>query len=306
MDKILVIGSYNVGLTVFGPTIPKAGQTILGDHFDMGPGGKGSNQAICIARLGGNVTFLAKIGDDIFGKDAMALFKREGINTDYIRVDGAAHTGAGIIFVDKDCHNAIGVAPGANYKLCVDDLDADAGLFEQSRYLLMQMEIPVPVLYHAIEKAKKSSCKVILNPAPAQKLDPKYIAMVDILTPNESEAQILTDIAVENTQDAIKAARSLVSQGAGAVIVTLGAKGCVLVSRDAEKHYPAYKVKPVDTTGAGDAFNGGLVYALAKGQNIDEAIDFASKVAAISVTSIGCVLGLPTLKNVEQFRGEKA
>jgi ribokinase len=306
MDKILVIGSYNVGLTVFGPTIPQAGETILGSRFDMGPGGKGSNQAICVARLGGNVTFLAKIGDDIFGKDAMALFSREGINTDYIKVDGSAHTGAGIIFVDKDCHNAIGVAPGANYKLSVDDIDAAAGLFEQSGYLLMQMEIPMPALYRAMEKARKASCKVILNPAPAQKLDRRHLAMVDILTPNESEARILTDVPVESVQDAIKAARMLVSQGAGAVIVTLGEKGCVLVSADAEKHFPAYKVEPVDTTGAGDAFNGGLVYALAKGRNIDEAIDFASKVAAISVTSIGCVPGLPTLKNVEQFRGKKS
>jgi len=305
MDKILVIGSYNVGLTVFGPTIPKAGQTILGDHFDMGPGGKGSNQAICIARLGGNVTFLAKIGDDIFGKDALALFKKEGINTDYISVDKSSHTGAGIIFVDKDCHNAIGVAPGANYKLSVDDLDNDNVLFEQSRYLLMQMEIPVPTLYHAIEKARNCSCKVILNPAPAQKLDPRYLAMIDILTPNESEAQILTDIPVDNTQDAVKAARSLVSQGAAAVIVTLGAKGCVLVSADTEKQFPAYNVRPVDTTGAGDAFNGALVHALANGSTIDDAIDFASKVAAISVTSIGCVPGLPSLKIVEQFRGSK-
>ena len=141
MDKILVIGSYNVGLTVFGAAIPQAGETILGSRFDMGPGGKGSNQAICVARLGGDVTFLAKIGDDIFGKDAMALFNRECINTDYIRVDGSAHTGAGIIFVDKNCHNAIGVAPGANYNLSVDDIDAAAGLFKQSGYLLMQMEI---------------------------------------------------------------------------------------------------------------------------------------------------------------------
>lgn len=302
MKKILVIGSYNVGLTVFGPTLPKAGQTILGDHFDMGPGGKGSNQAICIARLGGDVTFLARIGSDIFGKDALALFKKEGIHTGYIKIDKSAHTGAGIIFVDKACHNAIGVAPGANYKLSSRDLDAASMLFKKSSFLLMQMEIPVPTLYHAMEKAKKSSCTVILNPAPAQKLNPKYLAMVDILTPNESEAQVLTDISVSNAKDAVKAARKLVSQGIQSCIVTLGEKGCVLVSGKIEKRFPAYKVKPVDTTGAGDAFNGALVYALAKGQDINDAIDFASKVAAISVTSIGCVPGLPSLKTVERFR----
>jgi ribokinase len=301
MDKILVIGSYNVGLTVFGPSIPKAGQTILGNQFDMGPGGKGSNQAICIARLGGKITFLARIGDDIFGKDAMSLFKREGIDTSYINVDSSTSTGAGIIFVDKDCHNAIGVAPGANYKLTPEHIDKAASLFKQTKFLLMQLETPLETVYHAIEKAKKSGCTVILNPAPAQKLDAKYLSMVDILTPNESEAEILTDIPVKDFDGASKAAKALIAQGAKSVIVTMGAQGCLYITSAGEKQFPAYKVKAVDTTGAGDAFNGGLIYALADGKGMDEAIDFASKVAAVSVTSIGCVPGLPTMSDIEKF-----
>lgn len=305
MEKILVIGSYNVGLTVFGPTIPTAGQTILGNHFDMGPGGKGSNQAICIARLGGKVTFLARIGDDIFGRDAMALFKREGIDTSYITVDSSTHTGAGIIFVDKDCHNAIGVAPGANYKLTAEHIDKAGALFERSRFLLMQLETPITTVYHAIEKAKQSGCTVILNPAPAQKLDARYLSLIDILTPNESEAEILTGVPVKDFDGASKAARVLVAEGAKSVIVTMGDRGCLYVTGGTQKRFPAYKVRPVDTTGAGDAFNGGLLYALADSRGMDEAIDFASKVAAVSVTSIGCVPGLPTMRDVEKFFADK-
>ncbi len=303
MDKILVIGSYNVGLTVFGPAIPKTGQTILGNHFDMGPGGKGSNQAIAVARLGGDVTFLAKVGGDSFGRDALDLFRREGINTDYIGTDDAAHTGAGIIFVDADGENAIGVAPGANLKLTTDELDRDVELFERSACVLMQLEIALPTVYHAIEKAKEHSCTVVLNPAPAQKLDPRYVSMVDILTPNESEAEVLTGVAVTDRESAASAARALLSQGVETVIITMGEQGSLLVSEGVEEHFPAYRVDAVDTTGAGDAFNAGLVYALAAGQGIEEAIDFGSKVAAILVTHIGCVPGLPTLAEVEGFSG---
>lgn len=303
MDKILVIGSYNVGLTIFGPTIPKPGQTIMGNHFDMGPGGKGSNQAIAVARLGGDVTFLAKVGGDTFGRDALDLFQREGINTDYVAMDDASHTGAGIIFVDENGENAIGVAPGANLSLTPEELDTNDGLFKQSACLLMQLEIAVPTVYHAIEKAKQHGCRVVLNPAPAQALEPRYLSMIDILTPNESEAEVLTGIPVTDRDSASSAAQALRSQGVATVIITMGKDGCLLVSEGGEKQFPAYSVDAVDTTGAGDAFNAGLVYALAAGKDIEEAIDFGSKVAAILVTHIGCVPGLPTLAEVEDFSG---
>jgi ribokinase len=301
MDKVLVIGSYNVGLAVLGDRVPKLGETIIGNHFDMGPGGKGSNQAIAISRLGGNVSFLAKVGDDIFGKEAMKLFEREGIDTAFIKVDSDAHTGAGIIFVDKDGHNCIGVAPGANYRLTVEELDQADELFKSSKFLLMQLETPLPVVYHAIRKAKENGVTVILNPAPGQKIDSEYLSMIDILTPNETETEIIAGLAVTDTESAIEAARKLVNDGVKNVIVTLGKQGCTLVSAEKQQQYRAPKANAVDTTGAGDAFNGGLVYALAAGKNIDEAIEFGCKVGAYSVTSIGVVPGLPTVKDIEEF-----
>ncbi len=304
MSKVLVIGSYNVGLTVMGDKIPKTGETVLGNHFDMGPGGKGSNQAIAVSRLGGDVIFLAKIGGDIFGDEALKLFKREGINTDYIKVDPSTHTGAGIIFVDKDGHNAIGVAPGANYRLSIDELEAASDLFNTCGFLLVQLEIPLPVVYHAIKKAKQAGATVVLNPAPAQKIDLQYLSMVDILTPNETETEILTGRPVTDLQSATDAARQLISQGVKTVILTLGEQGCILVSDEKQKHFSTPQVKAIDTTGAGDAFNGALVYALAAGKNMEEAIDFACKAGAFSVTSIGVVPGLPTMKNLkETFEG---
>lgn len=301
MDKVLVIGSYNVGLTVLGDRIPKLGETIIGNHFDMGPGGKGSNQAIAISRLGGNVSFLAKVGDDIFGKEAMKLFEREGIDTAFIKVDSDAHTGAGIIFVDKDGHNSIGVAPGANYRLTIEELDEADELFKSSKFLLMQLETPLPVVYHAIRKARENGVTVILNPAPGQKIDSEYLSMIDILTPNETETEIIAGLAVTDTESAIEAAKKLVNDGVKNVIVTLGKQGCALVSAEKQQQYRAPKADAVDTTGAGDAFNGGLVYALAAGKNIDEAIEFGCKVGAYSVTSIGVVPGLPTMKDIEEF-----
>jgi ribokinase len=301
MSKVLVVGSYNVGLTVFGQQIPKIHQTVMGDHFDMGPGGKGSNQAIALARLGADVTFLAQIGNDIFGKAAMELFNREGIDTSYIKIDPSTHTGAGIIFVNKDKHNCIAVAPGANYNLSPETIDSASELFKECDYLLVQLETPMPTVYYAIEKAKLNNMKVILNPAPAQKIDDEHLAMIDIITPNETEAQLITGIEVTNPQTAFKASHTLINKGVKTVIITLGSQGCVLATDGYEKHFDAYKVKPVDTTGAGDAFNGGLGCALAEGKTIEQAIDFASKVGAISVTSIGCVPGLPNKKDLSNF-----
>lgn len=301
MKKVLVIGSYNVGLTVLGPRIPKSGETIMGTQFDMGPGGKGSNQAIAIVRLGGSVSFLAKIGGDIFGKDAIALFERECIDTKYVIIDETTHTGAGIIFVDDKGQNAIGVAPGANYRLTVDDLRKYSTLFEQCDILLIQLEIPLSVVYQAIRIANRTNMNIILNPAPAQKIESRFLSMIDVLTPNETEAEILTDIAVSDKESALTAGKFLLSQGVNSVIVTLGDDGALLVSDEKEQHFPSYKVDVVDTTGAGDAFNGGLAYSLATGESIERAIDFASKVAALSVTKVGVVPGLPSMQDVEKY-----
>lgn len=303
MEKVLVIGSYNVGLTILGDRVPKLGETVIGNHFDMGPGGKGSNQAIALARLGGNATFLARIGDDFFGQEASKLFAREGLDASFIEVDPEKHTGVGLILVDKDGHNSISVAPGANYQLTPERLDQADELFAECKYVLMQLEIPLPVVYHATEKAKSHGATVILNPAPAQRIDPKYLAMIDILTPNETETETLTGQPVTDADSATEAARKLVDQGVKHVIVTLGKQGSVLVSSEQQQVFSAPKVETVDTTGAGDAFNGGLVYALAAGQSIEQAIEFASQVGAFSVTSIGVVPGLPSMDDLKKAFG---
>ena len=300
MDKILVIGSYNVGLTVVGPRIPKIGETIMGDHFDMGPVGKGSNQAITVARLGGDVAFLAKIGGDIFAQDAMELFKGEGIDMGLIAVDEDIHTGASIIFVDEEGQNAIGVAPGANYRLSQEDLEKNKDLFEEASIVLLQLEISLTTVEQAVSMAKASGATVILNPAPAQKLTPKLLGMVDILTPNETEAETLTEMTVADRSGAAKALRS---SGVGSVILTLGEDGALLVADEGEQHFSGHTVKAIDTTGAGDAFNGSLAYGLASGKSIDDSIEFANKVAALSVTKVGVVPALPRMEEIEKHFG---
>ena len=299
MGKILVIGSYVVAFWVKGPRIPKIGETIMGDHFGAGPGGKGSNQAITVARLGGDVALLAKVGRDHFGQDAMVLFEREGIDTGSIGIDEDTHTGAGIIFVDEAGRNSIGVAPGANYRLSEEDLEVQADLFEGASIVLIQLEIPLSTVEHAVGMAKAGGATVILNPAPAQKLSPELLGMVDILTPNETEAETLTGMPVANRSGAEAAASKLRSWGVGSVIVTLGEDGALLVSEEGARHFSGHVVKAVDTTGAGDAFNGGLAYGLASGRSIGGAVDFAAKVAALAVTKVGVVPALPRMEAVD-------
>ena len=299
MNQILVIGSYNVGLTVFGARIPKPGETILGTHFDMGPGGKGSNQAIAVSRLGGNVRLMAKLGDDIFGTEALKLFEQENMDTRLIQTVPGIHSGVGIIFVDENAQNAIGVAGGANLRLTADDIEAASDVFTEIRFLLLQLETPVPTVFAALKKAKAHGVTTILNPAPAAPLDDELLQLVDLLTPNETEAEILTEQPVRNVNDAFSAGRLLHRRGVPKVIVTLGEQGCVLVDETTERHFPAFPVKSVDTTGAGDAFSGALVTALAESMPLQEAIVFASKAAALSVQQIGVVPGLPRREELD-------
>ncbi len=306
MARILVMGSYNVGLTVRTPQLPRPGETLLGDLFLMGPGGKGSNQALAARRLGGDVLFLAKVGDDVFGRDALELFEREGLDTRLVLVDSTTHTGAGIIALDEGGQNAISVAPGANHLLKPEDVDRCAGDLAGSRVLLMQLETPIETVARATEVAKRRGVTVILNPAPAQEVPRRLLAQLDVLTPNEHEAATLTGRPVNDLSTAFAAARQLHNQGVAHAVVTLGAEGCVHVCESGEQHLPAPVVTPVDTTGAGDAFNGGLAVALARGDSIGEALQFANVVGALSVTTFGTVEGLPTLEQVEAFgRGER-
>jgi ribokinase len=303
MDRILVIGSYVVGLTVTGSKHPRSGETVLGDKFDMGHGGKGSNQAVAIARLGGQVELVARVGRDIFGQRALDLLRAENIGLRHITVDDTAHTGAGIVFLNAEGKPACSVAPGANFRLGEEDLEEARHAFEECRIVLLQMEIPLTTVYRGIQRAKEAGCTVILDPAPAEKIDPTYFPRIDILTPNETEAQVLTDLPVTDVQTALEAGRLLRSWGVRSVIVTLGEQGAVLVTGAKEEFFPAEKVDVIDTTGAGDAFNGALAYGLANHKRLEEAIVFASKVAAYSVMSLGVVPGLPTMTQVESHFG---
>jgi ribokinase len=285
------------------PRIPGPGETLLGSNFNMGSGGKGSNQAVAIARLGGDVQLIARVGDDIFGREALSLFEREGIDGTHVYMDSHTHTGAAVIFVDEHGQNSIGVAPGANYSLTENDLDDAADLFGTSGVFLTQLEIPISIVGSAIKRAKDRGATVILNPAPACTVPREILEKVDILTPNETEVGILTNRRIGDTEDAIEAARELLESGVGAVVVTLGSKGSVLVTGDSLERFEAYSVTAVDTTGAGDAYNGGLAYGLASGMALEDAIVLASKVAAFSVMSRGVVTGLPTLQDVKDAFG---
>jgi len=305
MQGILVIGSYNVGLTVMGQQIPKPGETVMGHHFDMGPGGKGSNQAIAIARLGGMVDFMARVGCDLFGQEALKLFEKEGLNQQFISVDEKHHTGAGIIFVNAEGENAIGVAPGANFQFSSADLDQGKAAFEKNHILLIQLETPLPIVTEAIRRARQTGMTVILNPAPAQTLDTELLQQVDILTPNEIEAETLTGVTVTDQASAKRAAMVMLETGVARVIVTMGEAGALLVDGTQQQFFPSYEVNVVDTTGAGDAFNGGLAYALANGESLGEAIPFAAKVAALSVTHIGVVPGLPRKEDINKTSWKK-
>jgi ribokinase len=302
MERIIVIGSYNADLWITGmPAIPRPGETVLGTAFHRGHGGKGSNQAVSAARLGGNVSFFARVGNDSFGSEVKELYRSVGIDTRTVKTDPEAATGAALIFIDAKAQNAIAVAPGANSNLRAADLEEAGDLFKTSRYVLTQLEIPLAIACHGARLARAAGAMAILNPAPAQPLAPDQLALFDLLTPNETEAEILTGVAVCDTATAFEAGRALRGKGVPAVIVTLGSRGCVYVADGIERHYPAPNVRAVDTVGAGDAFNGGLVYALASGRSMEEAIPFASRVAAYSVTLPGVVASLPTLNELESF-----
>lgn len=299
MSKIAVIGSSNTDMVIKTGRLPAPGETVLGGQFLMNPGGKGANQAVAAARLGGDVVFVAKVGDDIFGQEAVEGFKGEGINTDYIVVDPDNPSGVATITVDEQGENCIAVASGANSALGPADIDSATPQIEAASVLLMQLETPLGTVEHAASLGRKAGKTVILNPAPAQPLSDALLALLDVITPNETEAEILTGIKVQTEHDAEEAARALRDKGVGAVIITLGSRGAFVLSESFLGLVPAPKVEPVDTTAAGDTFNGALAVGLADGQTIEDAVAFANKAAAISVTRLGAQASAPKLEELE-------
>ncbi len=288
-------------LVVKSPRIPAVGETILGGNFIMTPGGKGANQAVAAAKLGADVCFIARLGNDIFAEQSLSNFKTEGVNTKYIIQTKEAPSGVALITVDDMGNNVIVVAPGANQKLAPDDVKRAEPDIALSGALVAQLEIPLETVEFAAQLANNCGVLFILDPAPAQKLSPKLLKMVDVLTPNETEAQILTGIEVTDEESARTAAKKLLEYGIKSVILTMGAKGFVLADNDRMESVPAVKVDAVDTTAAGDAFTGSLAVGLAQGKTLYDAALFANYVAALSVTEMGAQSSMPAGEAVDSF-----
>ncbi len=267
----------------------------------MAPGGKGANQAVAAAKLGAQVFFLAKLGDDIFGSQSLNNFEKEGVNTKYVLQTKDAPSGVALIMVDDEGNNVIVVAPGANHKLTPEDVKEAESDIALSGALVAQLEVPIETIEFAAGLANKSNVPFILDPAPAQQLSPELLNMVDVLTPNETEARILTGIEVKDPDSASAAAQKLLECGVKNVILTMGASGYLTVSNEGTEFVEARKVTAVDSTAAGDAFTGSLAVGLAKGQTLSEAALLANNVAAVSVTRMGAQPSMPTVQEVEAF-----
>lgn len=302
MKNICVIGSLNMDLVVNVDTMPKPGQTIIGSNFKEVPGGKGANQAVAMARLNGNVSMIGKVGEDGFGQTLINSLKNDKVDTTYIQTSKGA-TGVALITVDKNAQNSIVVSPGANFEVKEDDIDNNIEAIKNSDIVVLQLETPLNTIKYALNKAKELNKYTILNPAPAVKLDDEIIKNVDLLTPNETELEIISGVSIETEEDIQKAAQIMIEKGVKELIVTLGSKGSLYINKEKSMFKKAYKVEAVDTTAAGDSYTGALAVALSQDKNIEDAMDFASKVGALSVLKEGAQSSLPTLEDVKTFRG---
>lgn len=299
--SIVVVGSSNTDMVIRAKQLPAPGETIVGGKFFMNAGGKGANQAVAAARLNGQVTFITKVGDDVFGRTAVQSYKNEGINTDHISTDAHLPSGVALITVDDNAENCIVVAPGANAALHAHDIERAAALFASASVILVQLEIPLDTVKHVVTFAAKNNVPLLLNPAPAFALPDDLLGLVSVITPNKKEAEMLTGLSIINLDTARQAAAVLAGKGIKKVIITLGAEGALLLTDNGYTYLPAVRVTPVDTTAAGDVFNGALAVAVAEEQDIEEAIKFASHAAAISVTRLGAQASAPRREEVEEL-----
>ena len=301
MKRVLVVGSSNTDMIVRVPRIPRPGETLLGGEFQMAAGGKGANQAVAAARAGGAVTFVARVGDDLFGREAREGFARDGIDARFVLTTPGAPSGIALITVDGTGENSISVASGANALLSVADVEAAAAAFDAADIVLLQLESPLETVEAAVREAERRGVPVILNPAPARALDDALLSKLSVLTPNEHEAGLLAGVVVEDEPGAREAARRLRERGPGLVIITMGSRGICALGDGFEGPMPAFDVTPVDTTAAGDVFNGALAVALAEKRPLPEALRFAQAAAAVSVTRTGAQPSVPTRAEIEAF-----
>ena len=302
--KIVMFGSFVADLTGVAEHLPKAGETVFGESFKIGPGGKGSNQTVAAHRAGADIKLITKLGDDLFGKVALDFYKENGISTDYLIVDEKEDTGIALICVDKQVgQNQILVVPAACTTFNDADMERIKPLIEGADYLLLQFEVNMDALEKAIDIAKAAGVKIVLNPAPARKVPQELLAKTDIVTPNEIEAETLTGVPVPDEAGAKKAAEVLHSWGISDVIITMGSSGVFASDGKNSRMVPAYKVDAIDTTGAGDAFNGGFVTALAEGKDIFEASEFGNALASLSVQKFGTAPSMPQRAEIDERFG---
>jgi len=304
---VAVLGIYVADLAFRASHLPGLGQTIAGTSFAMGPGGKGSNQAVAAARVGARVSFISKIGQDAFGQCALALWRQEGI-TPLVQVQAEQPTGAAFIYLHESSgDNAIIVVPGAAAQITPEDVERERAAIESAQVFVTQMEQPAAAALRGLEIARASGTTTVLNPAPALDFPEQIYALCDYITPNEHEAALLTNIPVNTIDDARAAAEVLLARGVGCVLITLGAQGALLHSAQQSLHLPPMYAGPVlETAGAGDAFNGGFAAALAQGMTPEQAARFATAVAAISVTRSGTAPAMPSHAEVQALLDSKA
>lgn len=299
--RVVVVGSSNMDMVARTERLPAPGETVLGSEFVMTPGGKGANQAVAAARLGAEVTFVSRVGTDVFGERITANIAAAGIRTEYIVHDDGAPSGVALIFVEKRGQNAIVVAQGANARLTPEDVDAARPAFEQADVIMVQFEIPLPTVAHTIALAQSLGKQIVLSPAPMLPLPSDFLRGVDVVICNHIEAGQLIGEREASPLDAVDRAQRLLSKGIGAAIVTMGNEGAAAATRTRVQRIPPKHVAAVDSTAAGDCFAGAVAYSLAEGQEIGPAVYFANAAAALSVTRLGAQASLPTRQEVELF-----
>jgi len=303
--RIVVIGSINMDIVIHAERMPREGETVIGSNLRFFPGGKGANQAVAAARLGAETHMVGRVGKDSFGQTLRAGLLQNGVNCDHVIVDEKAASGTALIVINPGGNNSILVAPGASQNLVRDDVDGAADLIRQANAVLMQFEIPLETVAYAADLARRHGILTILDAGPAKKCSTDLLRKVDVLSPNEMEAEALVGLPISDLSSAKVAAERFMKMGVKMVVLKLGEKGCLVAAKEATTHYPAFRVSPVDTTAAGDAFTAALGVELAKGEPLDQAARFANAAGALSTLKPGAQPSMPTREEVLGFLRER-